>query len=382
MHEKNAHSFECNICGSISLNQNEHVDHLETAHGFVSNPIAIDIVNADQVKSYPLAANLESCNICDYKIPMKEELSDHVRTCHEKCDECGKIVTNPTSMREHIGDMHSHMDLLTLENIVLIRIAENIGYDYLREESLKPCLDYSLPKSIDVQMSPLNDRQSAESSIDNQQHPANHLLFACENCSIEVSTLRDLTLHQQSCHGPNAVEFECEFCPFNAKLVKDLKKHMINHNINFTCDQCHFMSTSEFAFNLHHEEKHQHPSAPPLQTFPCPHCGLTFAEISDLRLHTDLSHIPPLTFPCSQCDLAFPGNEDLKLHTDLSHTVNSNVQPETVRIDDTKWIKQQLSNILEENLNLNEDLKEMKATFTKELEKMSFAQNQLLRAIQ
>ena len=156
-----------------------------------------------------------------------------------------------------------------------------------------------------------------------------------------------MKLHVETCHDQNIAEFECEFCPFKSNHIRELKVHKITHNFNFTCEQCNFKSTSEFAFNLHHEEKHRYTSAPASQTFPCPQCGLTFAAINDLKLHTDMSHTAFQTFPCPQCGLTFAAINDLNLHTDMIHThTEAEIptmynEPSDVR-DDNVWVKQQL----------------------------------------
>ena len=83
-----------------------------------------------------------------------------------------------------------------------------------------------------------------------------------------------------------------------------------------------------------------------------------FAEITDLKLHTDLIHTDP----------------------PVENTVAGN-QDRVVR-DDTTWIRNQLGNILEANLSLNEDLNEMKTTFKAGLEGMALAHDTLRKQME
>ena len=101
---------------------------------------------------------------------------------------------------------------------------------------------------------PANTTKPTAPYYDELQSP-----LSCEHCGCQLENMTDMKLHKQTCHAKDIVEFECKFCPFKTKLTKELRVHNTTHNINFTCDECNFISTSEFSYNLHHDEKQRKP---------------------------------------------------------------------------------------------------------------------------
>ena len=53
------------------------------------------------------------------------------------------------------------------------------------------------------------------------------------------------------------------------------------------CINCEFIAKSEFALQFHIESEHRNP---PVLTFPCPTCGLTFGDIKDFDNQVKRSH--------------------------------------------------------------------------------------------
>ena len=133
------------------------------------------------------------------------------------------------------------------------------------------------------------------------------------------------------------IEFACESCPFRCQHTKDLEVHESLHHVNFECDNCEFQTSSELFLRTHQVEGNCRHHTPTVHLLLCPNCGLTFDDISDLKLHTDLHHSYP---------------------------------------------QDQVTSALTETVNLSDNLKEMKDDISRALEKLAKGQQLLTEKVQ
>ena len=133
------------------------------------------------------------------------------------------------------------------------------------------------------------------------------------------------------------IEFSCESCPFKCQHTKDLEVHESLHHVNFECDNCDFITSSELSLITHQVEGNCSLKTLTFHLLLCPNCGVTFYDISDLKLHTDLHHSYP---------------------------------------------KDKVTNALIETVNLPDNLKEVKDDISRALEKLARGQQLLAKKVQ
>jgi hypothetical protein len=89
-HEKTDHAFECAVCDTFCVTQDEHNEHVTTFHG---------------KGTVPLPSHVQTdCTKTDHE--WFSILYAHMKSCHIQCEDCGITVVNQTSMEEHIKSNH------------------------------------------------------------------------------------------------------------------------------------------------------------------------------------------------------------------------------------------------------------------------------------
>ena len=107
--------------------------------------------------------------------------------------------------------------------------------------------------------------------------------LGCDNSDIHICTTCSDTTGEINC----ATMGKCEICQFRTNDAMELSNHANTHEQMKKCRNCDFTANTEFAFQLHIESEHR---IPPVLTFPCPTCGLTFGDIKDLDNHVKRCH--------------------------------------------------------------------------------------------
>ena len=173
-------------------------------------------------------------------------------------------------------------------------------------------------------------KRTPEISVDKLQS------FHCEICTftaLKESTLRD---HIKAKHEPPPVQpisLQCELCPYVAPLKINMRRHIAVTHAKIQCDQCHFTSSSQFHLALHKEQAHSQTQPPKDQLFPCSLCGITFSIQYDLDSHIRRRHCPQ-----------------------QEETTSSNQTPNHT-----------LAMVLEEQIDMAQSLKELKASIDAQL---------------
>jgi hypothetical protein len=104
----------------------------------------------------------------------------------------------------------------------------------------------------------------------------------------------------------------------NPELASDIKLH--SKTLNFTCDQCEYITTSKSTLRQHRQSLHlkEHKmSIHEGQKFEC-ECGSKFTQKSSLTVHKNAMHFEA-KYPCTLCSYMGKRSDYLKHHIDTKH---------------------------------------------------------------
>ena len=127
--------------------------------------------------------------------------------------------------------------------------------------------------------------------------------FHCHRCiftALKEATLKDHIKTKHESPAAQTMSIQCDLCPYIAPLKINMKRHIAVTHARTQCDQCHFTSSSQFHLALHKEQDHSQPQPPKEQLFPCILCGMTFSQSYDLDSHIKRRHSPPQDEPSDQ----------------------------------------------------------------------------------
>ena len=291
--------FQCFLCSS-SYNQGEWSAHEKAAHCF-------------------------QCTTCDESFPAEDGLSHHIMSSHE-------AISAPPPPDETPTSDSSIPDITSKNNIVenassgppVRKNSEESKTDFkcehcdftanlnrairthmMRTHSVPPNNPYSCGVcafTTDENASLMQHTLAVH--MKNTPGISVHKLqsFHCDKCiftALKESTLRD---HIKTKHESPAesISLECELCPYTAPLKINLKRHIAVTHAKIQCDQCHFTSSSQFHLALHKDQDHSQPQPPKEQLYPCTLCGMTFSQLYDLDSHIKRRHCPPQDEPSTQ----------------------------------------------------------------------------------
>jgi len=135
-----------------------------------------------------------SCDHCDYKNPMKRNLTHHILSTHEgirfECNDCSLQFKDKTNLRRHIRTVH-----------------EGVRYE-------------------------------------------------CDQCEYKATQKSSLRIHKESTH--EGVKYTCDICGFMASRPSNLTAHMKwKHSDKvFYCDQCDFDTKLRSRLTAHYKKSH------------------------------------------------------------------------------------------------------------------------------
>ena len=138
------------------------------------------------------------------------------------------------------------------------------------------------------------------------------LCFSANTSKVKVKTANHIgmEIHASEEHQENPAQFKqwgdifsedaCKDCSLTTNsflnfidAVTILWKSRIlkTHNALFACQECHFTSSSEFAFELHTQNDHSPTGKSQTKAyFSCSTCGMIFADEQDLQGHKKRQH--------------------------------------------------------------------------------------------
>ena len=326
-------AFNCFMC-SQPYNQGEWDAHEKSAH------------------------NLK-CTLCDETLITKKDLGEHMKTSHggqspkttSKVD--FTVISSVYASDQEEGAHLKHDPAISEEPVAATFRCDLCEFTSKLNRSMKTHIQKQHMDQSVITCDICNHESTSNSTL------AEHILNAhmkknpevvihelksyhCDQCAftaVNEQTLRD---HVKTKH--QSLSLECEFCPYTAPLHVNLRRHVAVSHAKVKCDKCNFSSSSEFVLTLHKEQHHNRDSQPPKeQLYPCSLCGITFSQQNDLDSHVTRRHSPPQdgTSPSS------PPNPILTM-------------------------------VLEEQIDMAQSLKELKASFDAQMSEIRRDQETLI----
>lgn len=195
------------------------------------------------------------------------------------CDECGRILANKYSFKQHKFLVHERE---------IKYYCDKCGKGF-------PLLSYL------IQHSEVN-------------HPKNEPLACAEDNCYKTFKTKDSLRRHTFIHEQNR-EFCCEFCSKKFIHIVSFKRHLREHKNGkrvFECEVCNKIVSSTTSLQDH---MRIHTGEKP---FPCPYCVKTFVSNKQLKVHI-VVHTKEKRHICKICDKRFTQRGPLKSHFLKNH---------------------------------------------------------------
>ena len=282
------HEIKCEICHATFYDKYDLTVHTNGVHGTTT-------LNCLDNKMY-------TCDICQTECRGNKELKIHIEINHsfealfstKEMIECEKRVLN-TILEEFIEFLPTAWSFDSHASNFSEWLPESTEC-FLNREPNASCnaefngsiFDYS-DKSInskDIEYEPCDHKTTHTTS--QSDHPNSH----------------DAQFHTTNEVG-ESLNFLCSFCGLTFCNTQQLTNHVHMHHTFYSdlsvndhglqeyhelckCSECEVSFNMEADLMLHFQSNHSNPPVP--ITFPCPDCGITFAEIKDLEGHVNRCH--------------------------------------------------------------------------------------------
>ena len=131
---------------------------------------------------------------------------------------------------------------------------------------------------------------------DKTEHEDSDMNFVCETCGRIFKDHRDITHHIQINHKTE-INFKCSKCEELFPLETDLNEHIIGSHTEKVCGVCQFKCKTDDDLTKHkviHEE-------PQTLQYNCNLCPFIVSSENDLEAHKKSKH-EELSFKCEKCD--------------------------------------------------------------------------------
>ncbi len=284
--------FLCNICGKQmkSITSLEyHLKAHERGSEYIGNKANV-VVNVISVckqcnKSFKskeqqeyhqkrcFKEKNEVCEVCQKKFHGVDEVAEHMKASHYKCDICAKWFIRKLPLDRH-------------------RIAHDFPY------MCNTCYNlFSSTDKLDVHLATCNEYEIS--------------VWLCNICNFDYLSKSKLRIHVQNVHAAYTGTHKCTVCSKLFTMKQYLQKHMATHTgeKNFECNVCGKRYKWDSSLRVHKAYKHSTD-----RPYHCAICYKTYKISGELKTHMQM-HANVRAYKCENCPKTFKKKDHLVKHT-------------------------------------------------------------------
>lgn len=236
----------------------------------------------------------QSCYKCHVLVSSQYHANEHKRThftSKHKCEGCNSTFESATELKQHMDTYY---------------LATRYKLDKVRQTTAGDLTCRMCNKSFNVKHS------WKKHLLTHTERKRDYICEICGKCFVNKHTLAGhVRLHDKSCL------FQCELCKLTFKTKSNLRRHVKIHDNNklFTCDQCGRSFRTKKLFETHsiiHTDLYPHV---------CTYCNKGFRVKSILNNHIR-QHTGERPYSCKSCQMYFTNWPNYNKHMKRRHGKN------------------------------------------------------------
>ncbi|XP_045519131.1 zinc finger protein 708-like [Pieris brassicae] len=313
------------------------------------------------------------CEICKQRMDSVEKLARHKKKhlIRYKCQECGIIRNNHSTIKDHYTSVHNKQNVLyqcpdcSREFLTSGALRRHKHYRHKKNRiTCDICLKsyvtkYYLRKHIQLQHSGDNSFSKWQESRCNYKceecgkafsapsQLKNHMIkhsdtrsFYCVECNKTFKTEISLNQHLKTLPHVEYSELplQCDQCDKRFRAKRDLANHMNRIHLGtkpYQCDKCEKGYADQWSLTEHIRYKHEGVVKP--RKYPCTICDKVFKTNSTCKMHIR-THTGERPYKCTKCPASFSQSGILNTHVKLVHLkLTRDGRPKVSAIDKSRY---------------------------------------------
>ncbi|CAH2234262.1 jg14217 [Pararge aegeria aegeria] len=331
-------SLDCNVCHQTFIRKGYLDAHMRLKHKKDHKCLKCPnkFASHAELQEHKSKAHVAVCNICFTRFSTQKKRLMHMKTEHSgdklKCGFCLKSMNTQLGFLRHAAKCtdkridESNTEILFNEDVdkkpAVIQIRKNIACLINMSTAIPFKYFMSRFRCFYCPKNFTNCLDLREHTVN--QHPVCHTNFKCMR----------LRNRHEGCVKIDISVLSCKVCYENYSNLETLIEHLIQEhraqydktvdsNIqpyklikdNYPCPICtevytHFSTLLKHVGQTHTDNKNI-----------CVHCGKSFRNLPNLRVHISNHHKTSGSFKCETCCLEFPSNKYLQTHMGRAHGV-------------------------------------------------------------
>ena len=301
--------------------------NFELAVAFVANELPKMYKKVFDKKSLPLSDarksdESKSCDFCEYKTMILEDLKEHENTCHIekidvngptkdaiKCTKCQLEVPNESEMRKHVKKPHKKCEYCQFQTTKLTSLKPHMEKEHGGSVRCGAC-DFS---GIDMKVLKKHVEED-HICLKCRKPNGKKVSLECKTCrmSTHIECLKlDIGKERTDKYKSNKNEFQCKTCL--EKLIGIDVIDQVESEDN-SCGVCNFKTSTEDELREHESVHKEHMER-------CEECGENYLKGEAMTNHRK-KHAKLLITTCDICQQTFKTNRDLEVHV-VNHAGSS-----------------------------------------------------------